>query len=292
MLERQEDITQDKKGLRRLLEYINSTRGIDFSLYRNATVKRKIELRLEDTRSKNYDEYLAYLKSNPQELDIIIKTLTIKFSNFFRDPLVYELLHSYVLPDLVADFRFLKAWSIGCANGEEPYSLAIMVSDLLKRERDFFDVTITGNDVDCDAIEKGIRGEYPGAELEEVKKKYIDAYFRQLPDAHGQYAHEHVYSINSDVRSLVALDCYDIVSHFREKKTFPDAFNIILCRNVLIYMNRQLQEEVYLGITGRLYERGYLVIGETETLPEKLRPHFEQVFPKVKIFRKKESSQD
>lgn len=289
MFKREEIFKQDKKGLSNLLKYVNETRGIDFSLYRNATVKRKIELRLEETDSKNYEDYLLYLRSNPEEIDKIIRDLTIKFSNFFRNPLVYELLYSNVLPELIAEFRFLKAWSIGCANGEEPYSLAIITNDLLKKERDFFDVAITGSDIDCNAIEKGMKGEFPNTDLAEVKKKYIDSCFKQIPDVLGQYTQEHVYSINEEIRSLVKLNCYDIVSHFKEKKAFPDAFNIILCRNVLIYMNRALQEEVYQGIAERIYENGYLVIGETETLPETVRSRFDQVFPGVKIFKKKGS---
>lgn len=203
---------------------------------------------------------------------------------------MFELLYSNVLPELISDFRFLKAWSIGCANGEEPYSLAIMINDLLKRERDFFDVAITGTDIDREAIEKGLKGEFPNTELAEVKKKYIDACFKQIPDIHRQYTQEHIYSINKEIRSLVELRCDDIVRHFKEKQSFPEAFNIILCRNVLIYMNRSLQEEIYQGITEKIYEKGYLVIGETETLPDIVRNNFDQVFPGVKIFRKRVGS--
>jgi len=78
--------------LKQLLEYIHLSRGIDFSLYRQATVLRKLELRLQETKSRDYDTYLSFLKANPYELDALVRTLTIKVSNFFRNPVVFELL--------------------------------------------------------------------------------------------------------------------------------------------------------------------------------------------------------
>ncbi|MEW6109652.1 MAG: protein-glutamate O-methyltransferase CheR [Nitrospirota bacterium] len=275
------------KGLEDLFEYIHKTRGIDFALYRHATIKRKLDLLLEETGLSSYSDYLQYLKSNSDEIDNLIKTLTIKVSNFFRNPLVYELLYSNVLPEIISEFRFLKVWSIGCANGEEPYSIAIMVNELLKKERDFFDVKILGTDIDSEAIGKAITGEYHENELSEVKKKYLDAFFQKIPGPHNPlHEQEHIYRINNEIKSLVTLSCEDMIGRLRSRKLRLEAYNLLLCRNVLIYMNRELQEEILKNLSEIIYENGYLVLGETETIPEIYRNSFNQIFPGVKIYKK------
>ena len=274
------------------MEYINSIRGIDLALYRHATVKRKLDLRLDETGSRNYEEYLNYLMANPGEINNLIRALTIKFSNFFRNPLVFELLYSSVLPELISEFRFLKVWSIGCANGEEPYSIALIINELLKREKDYFDYKVLGTDIDSTAIEKALKGEYHENELLEVKKKYLDAFFQKISELREPlHGHEHIFRIRNEIKSMVEFTCDDLIGALKSKKAFPGAYNLILCRNVLIYMNRSLQEEVLRSLSERIYENGYLVLGETETIPEAVKNKFSQAFPGVKIYKKIAASQ-
>ena len=99
--------------LTKLLDYIHTERGIDFSLHRHAAVVRKLDIRLKSAGCKDYQEYLPFLQTHPEEMQDLVRNLTIKASNFFRNPLVFELLHTTVIPELVAEFGFLKAWSIG-----------------------------------------------------------------------------------------------------------------------------------------------------------------------------------
>jgi len=276
------------EGLKNLFEFINKNRGIDFSLYRQATIKRKLKLRLDETGKANSQEYLSYLKLHPEEVDVLINTLTINVSNFFRNPLVYELLFSEVLPELISGFRFLKVWSVGCANGEEPYSIAMMTNELLKREQDYFDVSIFGCDIDSEAVGRALKGEYREGELSEVKKKHMDAFFRQVSKSDESLSmHEDVYKINDEIKAMVKFESSDLIADLKTGRKKLGDYNLILCRNVLIYMNMSLQAEVFKDLSDKLYENGYLVIGATETLPESLRENFEQVFPGVKIFKKK-----
>lgn len=278
-----EDIT----GLKSLFEYINGLRGIDFSLYRHATVARKLDLRLDETDTRSYTEYLAYLKSHPREIDNLIKALTIKVSNFFRNPLVYELLHSRVLPALISEFGELKVWSLGCASGEEPYSVAMMLYELLRRERETFRVEILSTDVDPEVIKKAVEGEYPESELEEVKKKHLDAFFSEIPAADKHFpGHKRCYTVKDEIKSMVKFECGDIAIKLKEQGTGRGVFHIILCRNVLIYMNRALQQKICSYITDILDPNGYLIIGESETIPETSRNAFVQLYPGVKIYKK------
>jgi len=277
-------------NLKQLLEYVCAMRGIDFSLYRQATVLRKLELRLQETKSGDYKKYLSFLKENPDELQALIRTLTIKVSNFFRNPVVFELLSSRVLPELTAQFGFLKAWSLGCADGEEPYSVAMIIHELQTQDNLSFACQIQGTDVDPEAIEKARKGEYSEEELFETKRKYIDAYFKKLPHHFGTCPGNERYQINDKIKSMVRFSSDNIMNMLLHKRAYLGSYNIILCRNVLIYLNREMQEEMVRAIGDVLYDKGYLVIGEAETMPESVRPEFEQPFPGIKIFRKRWSA--
>ncbi|MBI5639213.1 MAG: protein-glutamate O-methyltransferase CheR [Nitrospirae bacterium] len=278
---------REKQDLKGILEHVHDMRGIDFNLYREATVARKIDLRLEETRAHHYKAYLDYLRANPEELDILIKTLTIRVSNFFRNPLVFELLNSFILPDLISGFRFLKIWSLGCAHGEEPYSVAILIHDLMKKEKGVLDVKILGTDICDGAIEKALKGEYPDSELLEVKKKHLDAFFQLMSHVRIAFPESRdTYRIDDEIKSMVTFECGDMLGRLKSEKSRGNAFNLMLCRNVLIYMNKTLQNEVMLHINDILTSGGYLILGESETLPEMFKKDFQQIFPGVKIFRK------
>ena len=274
-------------GRQRLFEYVNGLRGIDLSLYRRATVARKLDLRLDETATRSYTEYLGYLKSHPGEIDNLIKALTIKVSNFFRNPLVFELLHSRVLPALLSEFGALRIWSIGCATGEEPYSVAVILKELLSKERAAVHADILGTDIDAEAIRKAVAGEYPDEELQEVKKRHLDAFFHEIPATAQHHAgQKRRYGINDEIKSMVRFEPGDIVATFRQREGAKGSFHVILCRNVLIYMNRALQQKIFGCIADIMVPNGYCIIGESETIPETSRNTFVQVFPGVKIYRK------
>lgn len=272
------------------MEYIHAERGIDFSHYRYATVVRKLGLRLQESGCSTYEEYLAFLKGHPEEMQPLVRALTIKVSNFFRNPLVFELLNSTVLPQLATEFGFLKVWSIGCAHGEEPYSVAILIHELLTHENLSFSYNILGTDIDPDAIERARAGEYPEGELVETKRRFIDAYFtRSALRPPSGYGSDH-YLLNSEIRSMVRLSSSNVVDHLLYKRSYMGSYNLVLCRNVLIYMDMSMQERLCRALEDILYEDGYLVLGATETMPESIRPGFEQPVPGVRIFRKRRSS--
>ncbi len=250
---------------------------------------RKLDLRLQSAGCRDYREYLAFLQAHPGEMQDLVRTLTIKASNFFRNPLVFELLHSTVIPELVSDFGFLKAWSIGCAYGEEPYSLAMIVHELLAEENLSFAHNIQGTDVDPDAIEKAKQGEFPEGELVEAKQRYIETCFtRHVPPSSGPGAV--TYRVKSEIRSMVRFSCTNIMDQLLYKRAYLGSYNLVLCRNFLVYMNKDMQEELFRALQDILYLKGFLVLGETETMPESLRPGFEQPFPGIRVFKKRQSA--
>lgn len=275
------------EGLAPLLEYVSKQSGIDFALYRHATILRKLDLRLQATKAASYAAYLEYLRVHPAEMEDLIGALTIKVTSFFRNPLVFEILASCVMPEAISRFGSLRIWSLGCASGEEPYSLAIIAGDLLKKEKKPVSVEILGTDIDARAIGKAVRGEYPEEGIADVRKRHVDEFFRIIPD----HASKHLtYRISDSIRSIVRFESGDIISGVRREKDEGRKYHIILCRNLLIYMSRDLQEEVLNDIFHILHVGGYVVIGESETIPDKLSARFARDFPGVKIYGRKSLS--
>ncbi len=271
----------DGDGLSGLLAYVNEQRGIDFALYRHATVRRKLDLRLQATKSASYDAYLEYLKSHPAEFGNLIEALTIKVTDFFRDPAVFELLASRVIPDVISRFSPVRIWSLGCAGGEEPYSLALIVSDLMKRGNKAVHVEIVGTDIDSAAIVKASRGEYPESEIAKAGKEYAEE-FSAMAGSHA--AGNRMYRLSSRIKGMVRFENDDIVSGLKRARDAGRTYHIVLCRNVLIYMSRPLQEEVVGGISDILCAGGYVVTGESESLPDSSRDRFTRTFPELKIY--------
>ncbi len=276
-------------SLTQLLEYIRAAQGIDLGSYRQATVVRKLDLRLQATNMGDYARYLTFLKANPDELQALIKTLTIKVSSFFRDPLVFEVLRSRVIPEVANEFGFLNAWSVGCARGEEPYSIAMIVHELRRHYGFSASVHIQGTDIDPDAINKARAGEYSDEEFAGAAQRYIDTYFTASPyRPASDYGHNHGI-LRDEIKEMVHFSCDNIITMLLYKKPYIRSYNLILCRNVLIYLNREMQEWVIRILGDILLEKGYFLLGETETMPGNLRGMFEQPFPSFKIFRKKTS---
>lgn len=274
----------DTKSLKNLLDYIQISRGTDFSRYRQATIRRMLDRRMQDTGQETVGAYFDYLQRNPEEIQHLLRSLTVKVSSFFRNPLSFEIIQAMVIPDLVQNFGAVTAWSIGCANGEEPYSLAIILRELIQKERMSFTCRIIASDMDANALKKAKRAEYTGDTLDDVKKKQLDAYFEPVSRSAG-YEHTCTFRLKKEITDMVCFSCGDMEALLRNEAS--GRFNLILCRNVLIYMNLALQHELLDSICGILYPKGYLMLGESETLPSVLQPKFLQPFPGVKIYQKK-----
>jgi len=276
-----------REGLSNLLAYVNDQRGIDFSLYRHATVIRKLDLRLHATKTVSYAAYLEYLKSHPAEIENLVGTLTIKVTSFFRNPPVFEILASSVIPEVMSRFGCLRIWSLGCASGEEPYSLAIIVRDLLKKEKEEINVKIVGTDIDAGAIGKAVRGEYQENAVAGVRKEYVDKFFQMMQEPASQGC---LYRISDQIKSMVRFEKDDVLSGLERAKDAGRLYHISLCRNVMIYMNRALQEKTVADISGILCAGGYMVMGESETFPDSVSDRFTQTFPDLKIYGRNPSS--
>ncbi len=251
---------QDRQ-MHMLLEQLRQRSGIDFAQYRQTTIQRRLQRRMADTGATGIETYLRYLQRHPEEYERLVSTFLIKVTDFFRDTELFDYLRETVLPELIAQARQqgndLRFWSAGCATGEEAYSLAILVAELLGEELSDFRIRIFATDVDGAAVAFARHGVYPSSSLAEVPPQLVERYFTPLDGA---------YEIQKTVRSLLVFGQHDLA----QRAPFPHT-SLVLCRNVLIYFTPELQRRALQLFAFSLQPGGRLVLGKSETtspLPE------------------------
>jgi two-component system CheB/CheR fusion protein len=255
------------------LDQVREHSGIDFRVYKPATILRRLQRRITATQCQDLAGYAAYLQREPEEYGRLVNSFLIKVAAFLRDPELFAVLRTQVLPALIAANRSpgqaLRFWSAGCATGEEAYSLAILICELLGAELSGWAVKIFATDLDGDAVAFARQGVYPAAALAGLPEELITRYFSAGPEG---------YTINKHVRSLVVFGEHDLGQH----APFPQ-LDLILCRNVLIYFTQELQQRALQLFAFALRDGGYLVLGRTETV-RPLEEFFVPQFSPHKIY--------
>ncbi|WP_437292189.1 CheR family methyltransferase [Sorangium sp. So ce406] len=245
----------EDKHLLTLLDLVREQSGIDFKKYKQATILRRLRRRMAATNTDTIDKYVSYLTEHPEEHQRLINSFLIKVTEFMRDPELFAHLRDVILPSLIAharaDNRSLRIWSAGCATGEEAYSLAILISELLGNELDSFHVRIFSTDLDSEAVAFARRGIYGAAAVEELPHELVDRYFVSI-DGH--------YQVKKRIRNLTVFGEHDL----GQRAPFPH-LDLVLCRNVLIYFTSDLQRRTLHLFAFSLREGGYLVLGKAET---------------------------
>jgi two-component system, chemotaxis family, CheB/CheR fusion protein len=265
----------DERSLRALLDELRDRSGIDFTAYKTPTIQRRLQRRMAATGSDNLGAYIRLLQNDPEEYRRLTASFLIKVTEFFRDPELYTYLREQVLPELIAEARQrgdeLRMWSAGCATGEEAYSLAILVVDLLDGQLDRFNVRIFATDLDGEAVAFARHGVYPAAALANVPPDLLARYFNQID---GDY------EIKKSIRSVLIFGQHDL----GQRAPFP-RIDLTLCRNVLIYFTTELQRRALQLFAFSLRTGGVLVLGKAETTSP-LAEHFVLEHPQLKIYRR------
>jgi chemotaxis methyl-accepting protein methylase len=262
-----------------LLEKVYQGGGYDFRNYKRGTVTRRLQRRLHATGTTSYEEYTRFLESHSEEYQSLAEDLTIKVSGFFRSWHTFQQVARLVLPSLVAykikqGERNLSLWSAACARGEEPYSIAILLADFLGSQLAEFDVSIHASDINNKALTEAKAGVYSPKELENLSPHTLKNHFSRNGDS---------YALNSNIRQMVSFSYFNLVSGRPPPFTPVDC---VFCCNILIYLQRQLQEKVLNLAYDSLTIPGYLVLGEVETPTDNLRPRLECINAKAKIYKK------
>lgn len=249
-------------------------RGFDLALYKDRCIKRRIAIRVRALGLSDARAYADVLRRDKDEADALLATLTIHVSQFFRNRSTFVALEQRILPELyrltaAAGRREIRVWSVGCAGGEEPYSVALLVDE--HRPPDLA-VTILGSDVSPVILERAREGLYDAQRLVEVPQEALLRHF--TPEGR-------MFRLKERVRRMVQFRRHDILRDL----DYPSA-DLVLCRNVLIYFSRSEQENILRRMASCLSPEGFLVLGKAETLLGESRELYQIVDPAERIYRR------
>lgn len=251
-----DEMNPSSQDLERLKEKILLDRGYDFRKYRDGCFQRRVTRALRNRGAADAESYMRILDEDPEEYRNLLHILTISHTSFFRNLRVYQATRDRVLPAIVRDkkrseSRLFRVWSAGCATGEEPYSLAMILSECLKRE-DGMKAQVTATDIDAVSIEKARAGAYPAQVASQVPEPYRSTYL---------FPKGSCVEVCPELRKMVGFKMHDLVNDAPLK-----GVDLIYCRNVLIYFRRDVQEKVLERLHSSLSPGGYLVLGMVESL--------------------------
>ncbi len=246
-----------KSALEKIIILLRTHTGNDFSLYKKNTVYRRIERRMSVHKIDKINSYIHFLQENPKEVHILFKELMIGVTSFFRDPLVWEKLKETVISAKVGKHQTgstIRAWIPGCSTGEEAYSLAIVFKEVLEKinPNGGFSLQVFASDLDNDAIETARKGIFPVNIEADVSPKRLSRFFIKTDDG---------YRINTEIREAIVFAQHNIIMH----PPFTN-IDIISCRNLLIYLDPELQKKLLGLFYYSLNPDGILVLGNSETL--------------------------
>ena len=269
-------------GLLTILDKIHQHNRCDFRQYKESTIKRRVQRRLRATKAQSYQQYTAFLDTDPGEYAKLVDDLTINVTEFFRNPEAWQVIKETILPELVRQKDkcnkqggnkkpLLRVWSAGCASGEEVYSVAILLDQLLGPRRDSFEIDIRGTDIDKQILLKAQQAEY---NLEMLRTSY--------PDILNNYFDSHSNSITKSSLGVgLQFKHRDLVLDEPFKQV-----DLIVCRNVVIYFSRSLQAKVFMDFCNSLNEGGFLFLGKAETLIGPAMERFKAIDKRWRIYRK------
>jgi len=272
---------KDLSSIEKIIIILRTHTGNDFSLYKKNTVYRRIERRMAIHKIDKISLYVHFLQENPKEVDILFKELMIGVTSFFRDTLVWEKLKESVIPEIIAKMQtgsVLRAWIAGCSTGEEAYSLAIVFKEAIetiKPHREF-SLQIFATDLDKVAIEVARKGIFPLKIAADVTPDRLKLFFVKTDEG---------YRVNSEIREMVVFAQHNIIMHPPFSK-----IDIISCRNLLIYMDIELQKKLIGLFYNSIKPDGIMLLGSAETLGTQ-SSLFNTVDAKLKIYKRTVSTQ-
>lgn len=270
---------KDQSALEKVLILLRAKTGNDFSLYKKNTVYRRIERRMNIHQVNRIAAYVRYLQENPQEVELLFKELLIGVTSFFRDPEVWEQIRREAIPELLAGYSAggcLRAWSAGCSSGEEAYSLAITFKEALEQLKPTgnFTLQIFATDLDQDAIDNARRAVYPAKIASEMNSERLQRYF--IKEESG-------YRVCKEIREMVTFATQNVIMDAPFTK-----LDILICRNLLIYLTPELQKKLIPLFHYSLNPGGVLILGSAESVST-FTDLFAPLNIKSRLFRRRES---
>jgi chemotaxis methyl-accepting protein methylase len=248
---------KDQSALEKVLILLRSKTGHDFSLYKKSTVYRRVERRMGIHQIDKIALYARYLQANPQEVELLFNELLIGVTSFFRDPVAWQQLRDEAIPTLLASYPsggVLRAWSVGCSTGEEAYSLAMTFREALEQvqPKGSFSLQIFATDLDAASITLARQGRYPANISADVSSERLRRFFIEG---------EGCYRVGKEIRDMVTFATQNVIMDPPFTK-----LDILICRNLLIYLVPELQKKLLPLFHYSLNSGGVLFLGSAETI--------------------------
>lgn len=270
------DQPEDIEAFNDIASFIEEELDFATSHYNVGYLKRRVRSRMRRTRCETYRDYYQYLKTHDDEQDEILNALSINVTGFFRNPEVWDEIRTVLrkLTDRTDDT--IRVWSAACADGREPYSVALLA--LSDSQIDADRVSILATDINENALEKGRKGVYQKTTTQDIDTQlsYLNTYdpfTRREGDT---------FTLTAPVREMVTFEQHDLI-HGEEKA----GFDLVLCRNLMIYIERKYETPLFNTLCNAMNDDAYLVIGKAETLPGTIMDRFEEVDNRLRVYRLK-----
>jgi chemotaxis methyl-accepting protein methylase len=267
-------VTAPDDGLPALLAQVERARGLSLRSYKDKCLRRRLAVRMRARGVHSFTEYAALLGRAPDEYDLLVTALAINVTKFFRNPETYDALRRQVVGPLWERGTPVRVWSAGCASGEEPFSLSLLFHEVAGHRSSAVRgrVRIDATDLDPGALADLARAEYPLPAVEDLPAPLLERYFSPGPP----------YRLDAHVAACVRASLHDLT---REPPPDPP-YDLIVCRNVVIYFDRPMQERLFDQFTDALAPGGHLLLGKVEALFGPARARLEMVDAKERLYRR------
>ena len=274
------DEGKSSSALQKIFVLLRARTGVDFSAYKPATIYRRLERRMGVHQLQPLSRYVRYLQENPQEMDLLFRELLIGVTGFFRDPDAFETLRTKAFPRLLENKppgSSLRVWTPGCSTGEEPYSLAMVLTEWLEQHarQGEYTLQIFATDLNKEAIDQARQGAFAANVAADVSPERLKRFFTRT---------EHGYTIRQGIRERVVFAPQNLLSDPPFTK-----LDLLCCRNLLIYLNPEWQKKTLALFHYALKPGGILFLGSAETVGG-LGDLFAPLDNRWKIFERKASA--
>jgi len=263
--------SQDERSFLALTQKISRMRGVSCESYKDKCLKRRLAVRMRARGVHTYDDYSRLLDDDAREYEQLLDALTINVTKFYRNAETWHALRPHLAAQWAARRGHIRVWSAGCASGEEPYTIAVLLAEVAGSHSTEH-ASIDATDIDRLSLERTRQANYPETAFTEMPVDLKRRYFTGAPLLQPVPA----------VRSLVRITSHDLM---REAPLYK-AYDLIVCRNVVIYFERQAQERLFQVFVDALSPGGILLLGKVETLFGPARDRLTLIDPRERIYKK------
>ena len=269
-----------------LRDFIYEKTGIFIRDNKKYLLKNRLTNRIKELNLNSFEEYYFFLKydsGKKEEIEHLFSVVSTNETCFFRNYPQIEIYRQHIIPEILEKKtknkdNKLRIWSAGCSTGEEPYTLIMILCEILGREINKWNIKISANDLSSNAIKSAQRGIYTSYTLRNTPQYYLDKYFTEQK--------QDVYQIDSGIKKYISFSTLNLNNNIEIKKI--EAADIIFCRNVIIYFNEEMKRKVANIFYDKLYPGGYLFIGHSESLHNISRAFKPCYYPGTIVYKKED----